>query len=418
MTIAETQPAGAQRLDALLSDLAALYPDADVQLTAGRGPSGGSSTARRFLVVPSPARPRAAVPADSPGAVRAFLRRDSAGDSALQGGTRRLVAMVAGGRFAPVAFRATITVDPGSADSIESYLTRVTGGPVRISLASGSPRANAKPVLGVATPAGEELGFCKVGLTALAGDLVSHEGKVLNRLAGRLGGLVIPPVLHAGSWRGHHVLFLGAVRGTRGRGPELPAEAMRDVAATAGTDVRDLAESPWATSLRQRALAAPPDVGTAIDTLLPALVARAAESGVRGVLHGASHGDWGPWNMAWNGRRAVLWDWERYATDVPVGMDAVHFVAHAELRQRGDLAGTLAMLEKSAEPAVRAVLSGWPGTEHDVAAAARVVVDCYLLEIACRFAADAASVTAAPVARLAEWYLEVAAVRLGMGRER
>lgn len=410
------QPADDDRLHGLLADFRALYPGAQVRLAApsDAGPDDAAAAERSFRVIPSARRPRAAVPTDAPDAVRAFLRRDTAGDRRSQRTARRAVALVAGSPLAGVAFRETIIVAPLGPDSIEAYLEQVTGGPVRLSLASGARRANAKPVLGVSTSAGEELGFCKVGLTPLAGALVRHESAVLRRLDGRLTDLVVPPVLHAGRWRDHDVLLMGAVRGTRGRGTELPLDAMREVAAVEGTMWCDLGSGPWATALRARSSAAPPDFARALHELLLRLVGPTRPGAAHRVLHGDSHGDWGPWNMAWNGQRAVVWDWERFASGVPVGMDAVHYVGHAALRRDGDLAGALAVLEQEAEPAVQAVLDGSSGTSHDASTSARLVVDAYLLEIACRFAVDAAAVSAPIVARVAKWYLRVAAARLGL----
>jgi hypothetical protein len=40
---------------------------------------------------------------------------------------------------------------------------------------------------------------------------------------------------------------------------------------------------------------------------------------------GAWHGDWTPWNMAMGAGSLLVWDWERYDPDVPLGFDALHF---------------------------------------------------------------------------------------------
>ncbi|MDQ4037768.1 MAG: hypothetical protein M3313_05335, partial [Actinomycetota bacterium] len=56
----------------------------------------------------------------------------------------------------------------------------------------------------------------------------------------------------------------------------------------------------------------------------------------------AWHGDWSPWNMAWRGRRVQLWDWERFESGVPVGMDRTHYVLSALARTEGFNARTIA----------------------------------------------------------------------------
>ncbi len=55
----------------------------------------------------------------------------------------------------------------------------------------------------------------------------------------------------------------------------------------------------------------------------------------------AWHGDWSPWNMAWRDRKVQLWDWERFKTGVPVGMDRLHYVLSALARTEGFSAPTI-----------------------------------------------------------------------------
>jgi hypothetical protein len=55
------------------------------------------------------------------------------------------------------------------------------------------------------------------------------------------------------------------------------------------------------------------------------------------MWHGSSHGDWAAQNMATVGGRLYVWDWERSADGVPLGLDAIHFVFQSELRRRRDV---------------------------------------------------------------------------------
>src|SRR5205823_2810261 len=34
---------------------------------------------------------------------------------------------------------------------------------------------------------------------------------------------------------------------------------------------------------------------------------------------------WTPWNMTMSRGRAIVWDWERFQTGIPVGYDAIHY---------------------------------------------------------------------------------------------
>ena len=39
--------------------------------------------------------------------------------------------------------------------------------------------------------------------------------------------------------------------------------------------------------------------------------------------------------MARSGQRVLLWDWERFETDVPIGLDRCHYLVNALTKRRG-----------------------------------------------------------------------------------
>jgi hypothetical protein len=348
------------------------------------------------------------VPLDCPHAARAAVRRESAQDRIRDTVGRRAVATVSVWPRGRHLFPDVVSIGPVDADSIESYLAAQVDGAVRLSVHGGSDRANAKPVLGVHRVTGVEIGFCKVGITQLASHLVAHEAATLRLLnAATLPSIGIPQVLHAGEWRGHPMVLTEAVRGGRGRGRVLPVDAMRAVAAVAGTTSQPLRTSRWTASIRERSAGAAPALAARIRRTLDALLDR---DGDRLLVHGAGHGDWGPWNMSWCGNRPLVWDWERFTLEVPVGMDAAHYTAHEQLRRIGDMDSALGALRWGAEPAVRTVLDPWSASVGSDRG--RTVTDTYLLDLACRLAVDANETGAAPAGQLAAWYLDVAAERL------
>jgi hypothetical protein len=117
---------------------------------------------------------------------------------------------------------------------------------------------------------------------------------------------------------------------------------------------------------------------------------------------GAWHGDFGPWNMGVDGRRVEIWDWERFAVGMPVGLDAAHYQV-----QRGVAAGTDPVLAWHRVVAdVGAVLHA-SGLDES---AAPTVGSVYLLAIVDRYRVDA---TDGPTERLRArltWLAAVAAV--------
>jgi hypothetical protein len=111
------------------------------------------------------------------------------------------------------------------------------------------------------------------------------------------------------------------------------------------------------------------------------------------VSFGAWHGDWAPWNMAAHDGRVMLWDWERFETDVPAGFDALHFELQKVIRVDG-LAPRAAVTELVRRR--RELLAPFDVT----ASSADLVVALYLLHIGARsldHEQDAASTRRGPI---------------------
>src|SRR5690606_24315163 len=108
------------------------------------------------------------------------------------------------------------------------------------------------------------------------------------------------------------------------------------------------------------------------------LVERARQGDDAEMLFGSWHGDLTAWNMAPAGDHVLVWDWERFAPDVPVGFDALHHVFLPSLKatatDRAEAARTL--LRRAPE-----VLAAMPIDPRTVETVARL----YLVEIGCRF---------------------------------
>jgi hypothetical protein len=109
--------------------------------------------------------------------------------------------------------------------------------------------------------------------------------------------------------------------------------------------------------------------------------------------------------------QVLLWDWERYATGVPVGMDAVHFAFAEDVSRRGltHRAAADACLRDAAtilEP------MGVP------ASSAELVAALTLLSLGARYAGDRQLDAGATVGRLDEWLIPAIAARFGAGEPR
>jgi hypothetical protein len=313
----------------------------------------GCRVVQQFIIAPHRRMPSLLVPVSSRRAAARAILRPSEGVRGLQraGRTAASLALLAGVGQKLMRDRLYICADSSSADpldysadqgpaeSIESYLQEVFGPDILLALAVGPMRANRKPVLQLLTPSGRTVAYVKVGWNALTRKLVRNEAHTLADQAPRNLGLVQPPrLLHAASWQDLALLAIAPLveTGASSHYPlEPPLRPMSALATSGGTEVAELAASPFWDRLGAR-IDRLEDARTR-RTLLAVWLLAARHYGTTAVTFGAWHGDWTRWNMTWDGDRVLLWDWERYETGVPVGMDAFHYALQSRLRNPDDL---------------------------------------------------------------------------------
>ncbi|GAA1783113.1 hypothetical protein [Actinomadura chokoriensis] len=380
------------RLAALSETARLLWPE-PARVTFGSGDR---------LLAPGARRPRILLPADRAAAVAALRAYGRVESRAARLVTAGLIGSLRGG-VARAVLRQGVRVEvPDGAETVETYLSEALGRPVCAALyARPAGRANDKPVLQALSPGsgGPPVAFVKVGVNELTGRLVRAEAAALARLP-RVAGAVVraPEVLHAGTWRGLHILALTPLptwEPERPVTPDLLAAALREIAEAAGTERLRLADSPYWTALRDRAEALP---GEAADRLRAALAAIGERQGDAELVFGSWHGDFTPWNTGGADGRLLVWDWERFATGVPVGFDALH---HRLQR---------AVSDPAADPARAAAdcVHGAAGTLAPFAAAperAALVARLYLAELAARYLADRQAEAGARLGDVGAWLL-------------
>lgn len=412
MSPLSTAPAGLRSADTALRArylnevLRLLYP-------AGDPPSDGTvPDGAEFVIVPNARQPRLLVPAASRRLAAAAVRRYAEPQGRLARLKRNAVVAALRTGAAGVLLRDRVSVAAGG-DTIDAYLREALAVEVSVSLHIGPARANRKPVLQLLRPDGSTLGFAKIGPTSLTRRLVEAETVALERLArARLRTVSVPEVLHAGQWRGHAVLVQSALpiwlrRAALGR-PRLTA-AMREIASVDGTARAPLAESPYWSTLRARLDAITDQAdGRALADAATALV---ASTGATILAYGCWHGDWSPWNMAGLDDTLLLWDWERFATGVPMGFDALHFALQRALQSSG-FRGSV-----DAAKAVDACIDGArrqlaPFGVRD-AGAANLTALLYLTDLATRYLTDRQADAGARLGVLGTWLLPVLLRRIG-----
>ncbi|GAA1735164.1 hypothetical protein [Luedemannella helvata] len=364
---------------------------------------GAGGEAAEFLVIPDHRRPRLLVPADDRRIAAAAVRRYARPHSRLARLKRDAVVACLRTGASRLLLRSRVRVAAGT-DTIETYLREACGAGLRLSVHIGPARANRKPVLQLLAPDGTTVGFAKLGVGPLTRDLVRRETEALTRLATLpLGEVEVPAVRHAGRWHGHEVLVQSALPVWRSRAawdPGRLARAMVAVAGAGGVADGDLATSPYWAGLRERlaALGGQSD-GAALRRAAHDLVDRA---GATRLAYGQWHGDWAPWNMATLADRLLLWDWERFATGVPLGFDALHFALQRDLQATGFAVTRAGATVRDCVDAAPETLRPFGVTDRPTAHATALL---YLVDLAARYLADRQAEAGARLGALGTWLL-------------
>jgi hypothetical protein len=355
---------------------------------------------RDFVLIPGVRHPRLLVPA-APRAAAAALRQYGQPRSlpARLGVAAFALGLASGLGGTLLGVRVRVTAPP-EAESIESYLRSVLSPDIRVSIRLGPARANRKPVLQLHTTTGESAGFVKIGFNALTGDLVRAESASLTWLerAG-LDGISVPRVLHHDQWHGMDVLVLSGLPVWQRRRALSAAQlstAMDTVTRVGGLQDGALAGDAYLRQLRDRLDTADP--GPERSALLQALDTLGATGLVAGLTFGAWHGDWSPWNMASTSGGLLLWDWERFASGVPRGFDALHYWLQSEVgpQHRDPLAAATDCIEHAA---------GLLAPFGIGAAQARLTAALYLADVATRYLVDRQAQAGAPLGAPGTWLI-------------
>jgi hypothetical protein len=385
--------------------LGVLYPTATT--SAGHlsaRPNGVESRAERiaeYVVVPDARRPRLLVPLTSRRVAAAAVRRYAEPQSRLARLKREAVVAALRTGASAVLLRDRLHVSGRAGDSIDGYLREALGMDLALSIHIGPARANRKPVLQLLTPDGSTVGFAKLGTGDLTRRLVRAEAAALSTLSRQgLRNLSVPRVLHSGQWNGNEVLVQSALPVWLPRAPltrERLTAAMREVATSGSLRRGQLDDSTYWIELRHRlrTVADQPD-GGALAAAAQTLVERRGSTILR---YGAWHGDWAPWNMAPLADTLLVWDWERFTADVPLGFDAVHH----ELQRRIEREPDAALAVERTIGASDALLAAF-----EVEPQARALTPLlYLIDLAARYLADRQAEAGARLGVLGRWLLPV-----------
>ncbi|MFI7283151.1 hypothetical protein ACIBOV_23110 [Micromonospora chersina] len=351
-----------------------------------------------WVVVPSASRPRLLVPTGSGRAAASAVRHSTEAVGRKARLVRQGLATAFRLGLGPLVFRDRLVVTGGGLDA---YLAEVLGERALVSLHIGPARANRKPVLQLLAPDGRALGYAKLGVDPLTRALVEAEAAALRRLADLpLGPVTVAGVRHHGDWHGHALLVQEALPVRQPRATPAAAEAAERAAMVAVAGCLGVRRRSWAGSDHAARLA---DAVDALGARPEAGRLRAALKTVGDldptVAFGAWHGDWNGGNSAvLADGRVLVWDWERFEADVPVGYDELHRVVQTAIGNDG------------VEPveAARALIAGADRALAPFGPDSRgadLVAVLYLLELAARYLRDRQAEAGARLGHVDAWLL-------------
>lgn len=359
-----------------------------LQVTEGGRAPRTPSLLESYLVVPNARRAAFVLPASGRRAAVAALHsynRLRPPRTRLARAGLATVIRAGGARALPDRLMVTATeeYDHSASPLLRAHLGSMLDEP-RIELAAGVRHddPNSKPTAQVYRRDGTPIAFAKVGWNPTTVGQVRVESAALARVCQQLtSSLSVPKLLAAGPWQDRELCVVAplprAVR--RWADPDRPPDAAvtESIAATAAVHTVALGGSSYLRTLEARAKNPgwDPEVRAAFTRCLGRVGAGYGETPVR---FGAWHGDWVPWNVATEGGRLWVWDWEHYAADVPIGLDLVnwHFL-------RAFVGGGATVTAAFALARERALddLKSLQGNED----AARACSVLYLLEITARY---------------------------------
>lgn len=313
--------------------LAALWPHPN-RVALRRGP--GRATDLSYLLLPTASKATLLVPTGPRRATAAALgnyKSPSTRAGRTQARMLRGIGRTGLANLAPS--RAIISLEPG-AESLMAHISELLGEELIAGIHLGPPRANQKPIIQVLRPSGETVAFAKVGINDLTNERVSVEAEALSQLNRTFfSHLVVPELLHHGRWRDCSFVLLAPVQTWTSSGidGDSRARAMQELSGNERGRPEPLSASAWWTRTRHNLVE---NEHASEARALTQLVSRAEERwGDVDVKVGWNHGDWTPWNMSTVGNRAIVWDWEVFSEDVPVGFDALHYAFQAGVRLDG-----------------------------------------------------------------------------------
>lgn len=363
----------------LADTMADLWPHAEVTLGPAR--TRDRDCLAEWALVPGPRSPQQLVPLSSPRAASRALRRFSAAAS-LRATSARLAAAGAARVTRGSAFSHRVRAHGSAEGSLDEHLAEQLGQPVCWSLGIGPARVNRKPMLQIFDERGRTLAFGKVGDEDSRRDVAAEAAALAQVGVQPWRTMLVPRLLSQTEWNGRLIVLMSPLHTSPVQRPtdqwHPPAPALLELADRYAEPAAPLGELAW--THRQRVLLQGLADSELRDRSAECLDRLVEAAGDEPCPVTAMHGDWTPWNVARAGHgRWAVWDWERFETGGPGGLDRHHWHVNATTRARGANPDTIRAGLRTAARATQRPPAAAPEPLPDVAGS------IYLLATAVRY---------------------------------
>jgi hypothetical protein len=241
---------------------------------------------------------------------------------------------------------------------------------------------NAKPVIQVFDRDGDPRGYVKLGWNEFTRGLVRTEAAFL-RDTPAFSTLRVPALIARIRWRNLEMSITAPlpthIRRFRPSRSLPPPTTSWEIARSGGMRKAPLGTSTYWNRLRRSLSTMLENAPRNAIEVVGGCVNRIEDRfGDMPLLFGAWHGDWVPWNLAWDEDRLVAWDWEHTGQDVPFGFDVLHFLFQLPFaKKRKTLAASIGEMRRRRPAALDSL-----DVSSDVQPA---ITAAYLLELFARY---------------------------------
>ena len=273
-----------------------------------------ASSDEKYVLLPRASDPRVIVDSSNQHAMRETMQRF------MENRTGSAAGILSEGASRVFSRRRADWIVASPERTLRQHLSELLGVEVQLTVAVGPPRPNRKPIVRC-YEGSELLAVAKLGPDPHTAAMVVNEGEWLEWFGDKpFTEIVTPQVLHRGTFASSELLVTAPfdVDQPSVEIREIPLELVQTIGDRSLTS-DPVAQSSWWSELLTRLDFHSLDRWSEVASEL------SSDERFQSLDSSIWHGDWSPWNMGrLADQRLIIWDWERAADGVPLGLDLLH----------------------------------------------------------------------------------------------